>query len=142
MRRFVLAAVAVSLLAACGGGDTTPEPERITGTLTVGISGDQTVMMTWSEQAKTCTGADVAKGFAGIGPVADVTVRDESGDIIATGSVGQGERTIKGCVFPINVADVPEAKFYEVEVGRRGGIRLSRAELEEQNFEVDLSLSS
>ncbi len=145
----IAALVVVLLLSACGGGGEQAATEQasegldvITGSVTVGIEADQAVMKTWAEGVATCTGADVASGFADVGPAAGVTVRDESGDIIATGTVAEGERTIQGCVLPLRVDDVPEAKFYEVEVGRRGGVRSSRADLEADGFEVHLTIGT
>jgi hypothetical protein len=85
-----------------------------------------------------CDGGSVADGYGDIGPGTGVTVKNETGEIIATGSVARGRWVARACRLTFETDDVPEARFYEVEVGRRGAQRYSRAQLEDQNFEVDL----
>jgi hypothetical protein len=86
-------------------------------------------------------------GFYDIDDTAEVTVKNQSGDIIATGmlrsghtnvevigikvdSSGLGEKVVGAqCVFDFTVPDVPRAKFYTIEIGRRQGPTFSYSEI-------------
>lgn len=87
-----------------------------------------------------CTGSDVSAGYDDIRPGTGVTVRNESGDIIATGRLDEGSWTGYSCAFEFAIPDVPEADFYEFEISHRGEQRYSHADLEAQDFRVELSL--
>lgn len=78
-----------------------------------------------------------------------VTVRDATGQIIATGRLGMG--TLAGpavyqqdatCRLPFTVADVPDADFYSVEVTHRGELSYSRADMESQGWVLSLHLGN
>ena len=62
-------------------------------------------------------------GYSDIREGASVTVRNEKGEILATGGLqegfGVGEHA---CLFGFAVGKVPKAKFYSVEVSHRGAI--------------------
>lgn len=90
----------------------------------------------------SCTGADISAGYDDLAPGAGVTVKDESGDIIATGVITEGEWTRFSCALRFTVADVPKAEFYQVEISHRGEQRLSHEDLVEQNFHLELSIGS
>lgn len=77
-----------------------------------------------------------------------VTIRDGNGSILATGKVGDGTQPSDSqyssvtCVFEFQVDNVPKADFYAIEVGRRGQLNYSFAEMQEKNWSVQLSLGT
>lgn len=79
-------------------------------------------------------------GYSDIGPGTAVEVRNETGETIAAGRLGVGESIGLGCNFPIEVHDVPDAKFYRIGVGRRGELSYSKDEIEARDWEVAFQL--
>jgi hypothetical protein len=94
-------------------------------------------------------------GSSDINEGADVTVRNQSGETIALGSLGPGQlqeafpggsdRDKYGafglaCVFSFEVGEVPDAEFYSVEVSHRGETSYSRDDMEANSWTVELSL--
>lgn len=84
-------------------------------------------------------------GYDDIRGGARVTVKNEKGTLIGTGSLESGTWTnlgggTTGCVFPFTVADVKDADFYQVEVSHRGGLTYSKADLEAKGWVVEASL--
>lgn len=76
---------------------------------------------------------------------AEVLARDGEGVIIGNGQLGAGTLVLAAattglaCEFEFTV-EVPEADFYTFEVARRGGPVYSKAEMEEEGWEVALQL--
>lgn len=95
------------------------------------------------EEGDECAGMG---GYDDMSPGTDVTVKDEDGTLLATGSLEQGTLTDVEdgvffiCELPFTVEDVPDAKFYSIETGGRGGLNFSKAEMEEKNWRVEFSL--
>lgn len=89
---------------------------------------------------KPCSGRTISSGYADLSPGADVVVKNEKGEIIATGALQEGVWIRRACKMSLVVADVPQAKFYEIEVGRRGPQRYSASELTAQGFKLTLTL--
>lgn len=79
-------------------------------------------------------------------PGTEVTVKDEDGTLLASGSLQAGElaEVLEGvllfCEFPFTIEDVPDAKFYSIETGDRGELSYSKEEMEEMNWKVEFSL--
>ena len=75
---------------------------------------------------------------------AQVTVRDETDAVIATGRLSEGKVTESGilgdCRFEFIVRDVPEAGFYTIEVSHRGGLTYSAEELDGLSWMVAFTL--
>ena len=70
-------------------------------------------------------------GYDDISEGASVTVYGASGDVIATGHLGDSELAGNGYIFDISVPDVPKGEaFYKVEVSHRGTVQLSAKEAE------------
>lgn len=78
-----------------------------------------------------------------------VVIKDGSGSILATGALGRGEwapHRVSGvsyekvCRFSFAVNDVPDSDFYTIEVGRRGELSYSKAELEALDWTVAFTL--
>jgi hypothetical protein len=84
--------------------------------------------------ASGCSGKD---GYSDLAPGAPVTVKDESGKLIGTGSLdagkaGQGVR----CTWKFSIDNLPDAKFYQVEVSHRGELNFSKADLDKAGWKV------
>ena len=87
--------------------------------------------------------ANPGGGYSDIHPGTSVTVRDEAGKILATTTLGAGHyESAEGCVYGFEVADLPDAKFYQVEVSHRGEITYSEDELNASGWNVALELGS
>lgn len=147
-----LGTIGVALLAglvACGGDakDPAASPDRIKGSITIRTDPDDasiTDSLQLSEArfavGAPCSGDSIADGYSDLVPGAGVTVKNESGEIIATGALTAGTWIKRACKMGLDVPDVPVAKFYEVEVTRRGAQRFSRQQLVDDAFIVDLTL--
>jgi hypothetical protein len=89
---------------------------------------------------------DVCSGTGGYDDVdagASVVVTNEQGTVIGTGSLGLGSASPGGdCVFNFTVAGLPEGRFYGVEVSHRGKVTFSREQLEQDGWNVELTLGS
>ena len=89
--------------------------------------------------AKSSGYKDIASGSA-------VVVTDDSGKVLATGSLGAGQlgpiiiQDMRYCVFPISVPNVPDAKFYRTQVSHRGEMTYSFDEMKAKDWTLDLSL--
>ncbi|MGH2655922.1 MAG: hypothetical protein ACRDIZ_04385 [Actinomycetota bacterium] len=75
----------------------------------------------------------------------EVVVKDESGKVLGTGSLGPGRVAevvdpFVACQFAFRIEDVGNADFYAVEVSHRGEIRFSKDELEQDDWHVALTL--
>ena len=83
-------------------------------------------------------------GYSDIKSGLKVVVKNERQKIIGVSSLSGDSYTgnYPGvvCEFPFVVEDLPKAKFYTIEVGRRGELTYPYDELEEQNWEVAFSL--
>lgn len=64
--------------------------------------------------------------------------RPENGVVIGTGQLAY--RSGKGCVWSLMVPNVPDAKFYQVEVSHRGAASYSRSDLDKANWTIALSI--
>jgi hypothetical protein len=106
----------------------------------VDVSTDPSIAGSGSRCAGTGGYSDVRTGL-------EVVVKNEDGKTIANGNLGvpdtlelEGRDYVFGCTFPIVVHDIPNAKFYEVSVGRRGTQSYSQEELEAAGWRIELSL--
>ncbi len=82
-------------------------------------------------------------GYNDVGPGMSVVVRNNDGQVIGTGSLGDNGEKIESvaCEWTALVEDVPSGEdYYAVTVGRRGEQVYTGDELEEQNWEISLSL--
>lgn len=80
-------------------------------------------------------------GYSDISAGAQVTIRDQSGEIVGLGELLPDPRveTPDKCSFYFSV-EVPESKFYTVDMGRRGELSYSHSDLEHDEFQVKLSI--
>jgi hypothetical protein len=141
--RWGIAAMGLVLVACGGNGDegaeASPSPSHDLGGVFT-ISGDSDSVL---QRESQCTGTG---GYDDIRNGTQVRVSDEDGELLAVGSLGEGlvsqdsTPIFTKCHFPISVSDVPEARFYSIEVSHRGEISYSKAELEQRNWNVEFNL--
>lgn len=83
-----------------------------------------------------------AGGRFAIFAVAQVDVRDESGDVVAQGRLAVGERIPQGaaCSMPFRLSDVPHSAPYDFWVGGRPLGAFSHAEMVDMNWTVVFQL--
>lgn len=147
--RLLAALLLVTALVGCGRGDgpgalnspTTAPTQVISGAVTLNQESHMPV-------GQPCTGYS---GYDDIRPGAQVTVKDQTGTIVAVGQLDAGvslraeTRVLSGiagtrCRFPFTVGGIPDRPFYEVTVANRAPIRYAKADLEAQSWSLDLSL--
>jgi len=137
MKRLVAIAM---LVAACGGGSASTEPDGETISGTVVLSNGEAPERT----AGACTGTG---GYDDMHVGAQVVVTDAAGDIVATGRLtldpngpepaGSGAYQ---CGYAFSIAGVPASDFYSVGIAGRKGLTYSATELESMGWDLDLSL--
>ena len=73
-----------------------------------------------------------------------VTVKNQAGELIGTTQLGDGlgAGASWACVFHFNIANLPSASFYSIEIGHRGAINYSKADLDTANWTVTLTLGN
>ncbi len=118
------AAIVGSIWAITATGSSGPGSFTLEGTFT--LNEDAT------EYDGGCLGTG---GYDDIREGASVTVYGASGDVIATGALGDSTYSDYTCSYDIAVPDVPKGeKFYKVEVSHRGTLQLSAEEAENGEF--------
>ncbi len=124
-------AVVVGLgLAACGGSS-----HSLQGTVTV-----RELVGTSRVIGGECAGYE---GYSDIHAGTAVVVKDESGKVLATGSLSDGKvLNIGNCQFTFKVDGLSDAKFYQVEVSHRGIVTYSRDDLDKASWKVGLTVGS
>jgi hypothetical protein len=142
MRRTLLVLVVV-LVVGCGSDDggsksaattTDPQLHAITGSFVlIGTNGEDFD----SASEAGCWGTD---GYQDIEDGAQVTVTNEAGTVIGNSALKDSEVISEGCRFYFQVLNVPRAKFYGIEVVRRGKVNFSHEELEAKSWNVELTL--
>ena len=124
----LVAMVVIGLGAACDSGGAT-----LTGTF---VLFDTSGSIGGGESRCFGTG-----GYSDIDEGAEVAVHDEEGDLIGSSQLDSGEPIEElACEFRFVIEDLPDAKFYSIEVSQRGDVTFSKSELEEQDWKVELSL--
>ena len=80
-------------------------------------------------------------GYSDIRSGVTVTAKDGDGRTLATGRLDPGTRESNTrCVFAFEIRDVPQAEFYSFEVGRRGELTYTHAEMESLGWIVGFEL--
>jgi hypothetical protein len=81
-------------------------------------------------------------GYSDIQAGTQVVVKDEDGGLLGVGSLEDGYQPGGGsiCRFKFKVKDVPEARFYRVQVSRRGELIYSLAQMKERGWLLEVSL--
>lgn len=123
-----------------GGPVATTKPavtHTITGTLT--IFGTRTGSYP-SINTLADGGCEGDGGYGDFSAGENITVRDGDGAIVASSTLQAGKIVSGGCEMPFRITGVPDAPFYSIEIGRRGGYSISLSELEETGWKLDLSI--
>jgi hypothetical protein len=84
-------------------------------------------------------GCDLSFGYQDMREGARVLVTDTDDEVIASSTLDEGNGG-SFCEFPFTVEDIPDREEYWVEIGDRGEIHYDKSELEDLNWELDLSL--
>jgi hypothetical protein len=109
------------------------EPFLVTGTLQ--LNGDGSITTTDLPMGFGCAGI---RGYGDIGPGSPVTVSDESGTLLAKGTIESSRGDKTSCVLTFKAFDVPAgAKFYKLEISHRGEMSYTEAEVKRG---VDVSI--
>lgn len=112
-----------------------PLSHTIKGTLTLIPMKSYTNPRNSSGNFADCIGLG---GYSDIHSGMTVTVKDGTGVIIATGATQYDEK-ISLCGFTFEI-QAPDAPFYSIEVGHRGGLTYSQPQLAAKGWRVDLTL--
>jgi serine/threonine-protein kinase len=129
--KIAAAAAGVLVLCACGGdGRSGAEPEPgffgVEGTIAVPSA---THLRSGEKSAGFCR---VKDGYEDLRTGASVVVTDAEGDVVGVGSLVDVDRSAEECRYSFEIANVPEGSAaYGVEVGSRGLVRYTRAELDD-----------
>ena len=122
--------VAFSMMAGCGGSS-----HQLTGSIQVV---EQLGLGSENRIGQPCTGTG---GYDDIAEGASVVVRDEANKVLATGTLKAGKIVaLETCRFDFTVDNLPDAKFYQVEVSHRGAVTYSKSDLDSKGWKVALSL--
>lgn len=111
-------AAAVVLVLAVGGLGTW----LYLGSRSIDVAGDITVASLDSVRSVggTCT---TSGGYADIKTGAQVVVKDATGNVVATTTLGPGTGVGGTCTFPFRIEVPSGSDFYGVELGRRGSVQ-------------------
>ncbi len=130
------AALAVAALAGCSGSDaksitsTAPIGRLMTGTFTV-TAADGTA----DPCAASAAHPDLVDGAA-------VEVRDGTGNLLTTGSLGPGSAKGNACVRQVQLTPLPALETYALTIGSYGPIQVDAAALDAAGGELDLRLGA
>jgi hypothetical protein len=157
---------AVALFAACSSSstakpstsNTVPQNVTIQGSIVITLCQDASCTVRFitdqafalrSDEGKHCNDASVSRFVANIASSSQVTVKDERGVVIATGSAtladgkwGYIGTNGYGCTMPYTVANVPRSRFYTIEYGNADPATFGDAALAAKGSSVDLPVSA
>jgi hypothetical protein len=68
-------------------------------------------------------------GYADIREGAQVVIKDDTGKVVATTTLGPGVSASGTCTFPFSVTVPTGSDFYAVELGRRGSVHYTAEQL-------------
>ncbi len=133
----IRALLVTALMAGCGGSATTtaseaPEDRTITGRFTL-----NSATVDRNADLTRCEGTG---GYEDIEQGASVTLRDGDGNVAGTSRLevagADAFGNFPGCIYTFTFDDVADADFYAVEIGDRGEIVYSRADLEAADWRI------
>jgi hypothetical protein len=134
-----VAIVAASGFLALSASGALAAHHTINGSITLIDTSNNTLFPGITAVAGGCQGSG---GYSDMSPGDGVTVKDGDGKLLATTTLGSGSGTTTRCTFDFSLPNVPEAAFYTIEVGRRGGLSYPLAEMKAQDWSVELTLGS
>ncbi|MEA2576491.1 MAG: hypothetical protein QOD78_79 [Chloroflexota bacterium] len=126
-----MAIIAAAAFISLGGSGALLPKHDIAGTFTLTDSGDTFF--------PSCSGNG---GYSDIRPGANVVLRDGDGKLLSTGALGAGVGSGSQCVLDFSLPEVPEVSFYTIEVGKRGNLSYSLADMKSMGWAIDLTLGS
>jgi Uncharacterised protein family UPF0547 len=145
-----LGVVGVIVIGAVAMSGVLAAKHTLTGSLVVPAA-DNMQTLDWLGKITTSSGGVQLGGpcstsgvYSDISAGNDVTVRDETDRVVGTVALGSGTLGFTStavCVFTFTVPDVPAAKFITVEVGHRGSLTFSAADLDTQHWSVQIQAS-
>lgn len=127
---FVAIVAAAAFISLGGSGALLPKHE-ISGTFTLTDTGNLFV--------NSCSGSG---GYSDIRLGTNVVLKDGDGKLLSTGSLGPGVGTGSQCLFEYSLLGVPEVPFYTIEVGKRGSLSYSLADMKSAGWTIGLTLGS
>ena len=106
------------------------------------VTGSFTVIDTGQAYSVGNTCSTYGSGFDDVGVGTDVVVKSGEGAIVGVGKLEIGvAQSAYECRFPFTL-EVKDAEFYSFEVGDRGDLSYSRADLEAMGWSVAFSLGN
>ena len=105
--------------------------------------GTITGSLTLIDSQTASNGCDGEGGYSDIGGGMNITLKNETGTILATSTMSPGRRDQSvSCVYDFTFTNVPRAKFYVVTMGsgRRGDLTYSHEELVAKGNRVTIVL--
>lgn len=130
-------AAAIVLIGVAAHAMAAPKPINITGTFTLT---DTPVFGLDSSIDTTSDGCEGTGGYNDLHQGTPVTVTDQTGAIVALGSLTSGVPSGDSCMFVFGVSNVPAGKgFYGVAVSHRGSVQYTEQQLRDG---VSLSVGS
>lgn len=79
-------------------------------------------------------------GYGDIDSGLQVTVKDATGRLIASSALRTGRVEGSACVFPFQITEITRSDYYTFEVGRRGDLTYSHAEMVANGWEAGFVL--
>lgn len=134
-------AIALALVLILGGGTSALKPTK--PAVKAVASHTITIDFVLTDPATVNNGCTGTEGYDDIGPGTPVTVTDSTGAILGASSLGVGEPSGSQCTWELTIPKVPDGKtFYSAEVGRRGKITESAADLKAADYTFSLTLGN
>ena len=81
-------------------------------------------------------------GYSDLGPGTPVTLKDGEGKVLGATTLGNGSGSTRDCLFTFSFASVPEASFYSLEVGKRGELTYSLADMQSRSWAIGGTIGS
>lgn len=138
---WIIGLACVTIMSACGvsGASSHRSSEQTTHTM------NGSVVLTNTTGAESACDT-VGTGYADIASGTQVVVKNASGTMIGTGTLGSGASELDGaeCDFSFTVGGLPNSSFYSVAVGgpQRGALTYSESELNSDSWTITLTLGS
>lgn len=130
------AALAVAAFAGCSGNDSksisssAPVGRLLNGTFTITVSN-----ATADPCAALAAHPDLVDGAA-------VEVRDATGNLLTTGSLGTGAPSGNACVRQVQLTPLPALETYQLTIGSYGPIEVDADSLDAAGGSLDLRLGA
>lgn len=146
--RLLMAAAISLVLLGCGAASSAPPspPPTATGHL---LSGKLGFLNGGEHVERTATSCSGTGGYSDISTGAQVTVKDQTGTVIAVGVLVDDPLLAKayesglhlGCFFKFDI-QVPEATFFTLDIAGRDPVTYSKADLEATKWQIVLTLGT